>query len=667
MRPIGRQPDVAAPSPANVSESTPTVASMLEQQSRIHSASSARVEDILASLPGKPITSDTVAPPATTRSAVRSDFRDQLNVALSTCQSLEEAQAKAASVLQQLASYELIGWYSAGGDRIGQTACLKGLTGDFSALDEFPQHALTAVAESSSRSSTTATEQVAGHAQWAVATHVDGLPGQCLVGITQDALTAPQSQVLAAEVAAVCLSAWQAQQTAQQSQRDAKHVAALVELIGKVAACSTMSAAGQCLTQELKRYLNATNVALGLCEDGRPKCRLSAVSQSVKIDSFSESTRVTEAVLQESIARSAATIWPSRDNSNRHCLLSHEHFAAEENAVAVVSTPLRNASGQLVGAILATFDDNAPATDAQSFVFASERALATSLDSITRSNRTPFSRVAAGLRRAFTTGIAKTVGIIAVLVIAAMLVPMDYRVTCESELQPVSRRFIAAPFDAPLEECLVDPGDVVEVDQVLALLDGRELRWELAGLRADLGKATKEHNTFLSEQKFGEAAIARHEIDRLQNQMSLLTDRTKNLEVRSPVAGVIVAGDLKDTEGVPLETGQSLFEVAPLDRMTVEIAIPEEDVRHVQPGMSIRLRLDALPSETVDATILQIHPRAELRDHENVFVAEAELTNADKRLRPGMRGSTKVSTGSRPLGWNLFHKPVVYVTGWLGW
>ena len=180
-------------------------------------------------------------------------------------------------------------------------------------------------------------------------------------------------------------------------------------------------------------------------------------------------------------------------------------------------------------------------------------------------------------------------------------------------------------------------------------------------------KPRKNHNAHLSEQKFGEAAIARHEIDRLRNQSGLLEDRTKNLEIRSPVAGVIVAGDLKDTEGVPLEAGQSLFEVAPLDRMVVEVAIPEEDIRHIQPGMSIRLRLDAMPSETIEATIQRIHPRAELRDHENVFIAEAELPNSERQLRPGMRGSAKVSTGSRTLGWNLFHKPIAHMAGWLGW
>jgi hypothetical protein len=32
-----------------------------------------------------------------------------------------------------------------------------------------------------------------------------------------------------------------------------------------------------------------------------------------------------------------------------------------------------------------------------------------------------------------------------------------------------------------------------------------------------------------------------------------------------------------------------------------------------------------------------------------------------------MKGTAKVSTGARAIGWNLFHKPVAHITGWLGW
>ena len=248
-----------------------------------------------------------------------------------------------------------------------------------------------------------------------------------------------------------------------------------------------------------------------------------------------------------------------------------------------------------------------------------------------------------------------------------MMIPAHYKISCRIELQPIERRYVAAPFAGPLEKCLVEPGDLVEADQLLARMDAREIRWELAGVRADLHKATKERNTHLSSHDFGDAAIARHEVERLKLRTELLQHRDSNLEIRSPISGMIVSGDHREAEGVPMDQGQTLFEVAPLERMVVQVSIPEEDIRHAASGMTIRIQLDAIPEQIFEATIRRIHPRSEVLDNENVFIAEAELMNAEMLLRPGMRGTAKVIGERRPLGWNCFHKPVAHVLGWLGW
>lgn len=126
-------------------------------------------------------------------------------------------------------------------------------------------------------------------------------------------------------------------------------------------------------------------------------------------------------------------------------------------------------------------------------------------------------------------------------------------------MQLVARRFVAAPFNGPLLKCLVEPGDVVQKNDLLAVLDGREIRWELAEVQANLHEATKERNTHMSSHEFGDAAIALHEIQRLQQRSELLTHRDSSLEVRSPADGVVVSGDHREAEGVPLETGQTLL------------------------------------------------------------------------------------------------------------
>ena len=43
----------------------------------------------------------------------------------------------------------------------------------------------------------------------------------------------------------------------------------------------------------------------------------------------------------------------------------------------------------------------------------------------------------------------------------AMLYPARYKISAELELQPVQHRFVAVPFDGPLQQSYVRPGDLV--------------------------------------------------------------------------------------------------------------------------------------------------------------------------------------------------------------
>jgi multidrug efflux pump subunit AcrA (membrane-fusion protein) len=130
---------------------------------------------------------------------------------------------------------------------------------------------------------------------------------------------------------------------------------------------------------------------------------------------------------------------------------------------------------------------------------------------------------------------------------------------------------------------------------------------------------------------------------------------------------VVISGDLRKAEGAPLSTGQTLFEIAPLEEMVLEIGIPEEDISHVQVGQTVQATLNALADRTWTGTIERIHPRSELVDQDYVFVAEVKFSNEHGLLRPGMKGRAKVITAPQMLGWNLFHKAWDQGRLWLGW
>jgi RND family efflux transporter MFP subunit len=255
----------------------------------------------------------------------------------------------------------------------------------------------------------------------------------------------------------------------------------------------------------------------------------------------------------------------------------------------------------------------------------------------------------------------------AALGLGALWLPVVHRVDCQCRLEPVLRRYIAAPYEGVLEKALVQPGDLVAADDVLAQLDGREIRWELAGLRADRDQAAKKRDTALAAQRFAEAQLAKLEMDRLEQKIRVLEHRQEHLAVKCPLEGIVISGDLERTQGAPVTLGQRLFEVAPLDEMVVEVAVPQDEIAYVARGMEVTVRLDAYPHEPLRGTIHQIRPRAQVLDEQNVFVAEVSIDNTDRRLRPGMTGRVHIEAGRRSLGWVWLHKPwesLLRLGGW---
>jgi multidrug resistance efflux pump len=218
-----------------------------------------------------------------------------------------------------------------------------------------------------------------------------------------------------------------------------------------------------------------------------------------------------------------------------------------------------------------------------------------------------------------------------------------------------------------LERALVASGDVVSQGQTLARMDGREVRCELATLYADRAAATKKRDAAMAAHDAAEMQMARLDIERLDLQINVLERRAEHLEIKAAIGGIVILGDLERAEGAPLTVGQNLFEIAPLDKMVVELAVPEDDVAYVGPQSQVRFRLDAYPGRRWEGAVEKIHPRAEQQEGRQVFVAEFDLDNGDQRLKPGMSGRARITSRLRPLFWVLFHKAWERAVIFLGW
>ena len=342
----------------------------------------------------------------------------------------------------------------------------------------------------------------------------------------------------------------------------------------------------------------------------------------------------------------------------RFCHLTSSH--------AGMCVPLELSDNRCVCLVLAAPDGDGFARQSNA-IQSNATSIGNQLRLIDRSQRGALSISLQWFSARLRNNMTRTVGIVCCVLALLMLVPAPYVLRCDTQLQPGERRFVAAPFDSVLKRCSVKDGDIVEQGDLLAELDGRQLRLELAGLEADLQRQEKKRDSAIASNDYSDSQIASLEIKRLTAEIQIAHRRLENLEIRAPIAGVIISGDLSEMEGAPLETGQSMFEIGPLDCMQVEVEIPEEEVRYVQAGQPVKIMLDAFPFESWNGTLLHIHTRSELRQDKSVFIGEVELDNRSDMLRPGMQGRCRIRTDWHPLGWNLFHRPMENVRGWLIW
>ncbi len=471
----------------------------------------------------------------------------------------------------------------------------------------------------------------------------------------------------ALQLAASHLTLFDILKSERRERLEAKQSADLLVLLRKLDVCDDWDKTSFVLVNELQKQFGCEQVALGIPDGEKANCRVVAVSGVSALDPRSNFAEQVAMAMNEAILRRKITVVDRDATSEEEATLAHQELLRTTRCRRIVSTPMFGDNRQPLG-VFVQWDNKCETEFIQTLAFArlSQSVLDGRLQMIRRTTVHPFRKFIHKLTHAETRkkvlGVTIALGIFA----SVMAMPMEYRVSCDCQLEPVLRRFVASPYDGTLEESLVEAGDVVRAGQTLARMDGRELHWELSGYEADYKSEQKKRDAASARDDVAIAQQSDLEMQRLSLKMDLLRHRLENLEIKSPIDGVVIEGDLKKAEGIPLTIGQTLFEIGPLDQMIVELAVPEREILHVEPGMSVEITLDADQSNTETGTLLRITPRSEIRASESVFVAELALSNVDGKYRPGMKGSAMISGHRHPLGWNWFHHAWESFAVWIG-
>jgi Cu(I)/Ag(I) efflux system membrane fusion protein len=110
------------------------------------------------------------------------------------------------------------------------------------------------------------------------------------------------------------------------------------------------------------------------------------------------------------------------------------------------------------------------------------------------------------------------------------------------------------------------------------------------------------------------------------------------IEVRSPVRGYVAQKNA--IQGLYIERGTRLFDLADLSKVWVFIEVFEQDASRIRTKQSASLQLAAYPGETFRGKVQFIYPTLDVATR--TLRARVEFGNSALRLRPGMFGDVTI-------------------------
>ncbi len=195
----------------------------------------------------------------------------------------------------------------------------------------------------------------------------------------------------------------------------------------------------------------------------------------------------------------------------------------------------------------------------------------------------------------------------------------------------------------------VDKGEMVKAGQILATLEVPELQADIAQSKAEataaqievkrLHEARAKSPDLTLPQTVDDAeaklAIAKAHLERSETQLQFAT-------LKAPFDGIITAR-YADAGALAIANTTRLLEITDMATVRLQIPVTELESGLVAVDKPVKVQIDALGASTppVEAAISRI--AYALDPATRTMLAEADLKNADLKLRPGMYAMTRIA------------------------
>ena len=120
-------------------------------------------------------------------------------------------------------------------------------------------------------------------------------------------------------------------------------------------------------------------------------------------------------------------------------------------------------------------------------------------------------------------------------------------------------------------------------------------------------------------------------------RLAALRKAVADTTIIAPFDGIIAEKHVTVGEQVmpnPLSGGAKVATLVRMDPVRLSLTVPQQNVQNIQPGQKVKFRVDSFPQEVFTADVVRISPI--VTTDTRSLVIEAQATNADGRLRPGL-------------------------------
>ncbi len=440
--------------------------------------------------------------------------------------------------------------------------------------------------------------------------------------------------------------------------------------MSRAVTCDSAEEFAFAITNELRNKLGCEQVALGWVT--RQHVRILSISGLDQVNRRSPGVASLRSAMEECLDSRQAIVhprqrdWAEQTSGAEFALHRQWHSAARGDAVA--SIPLR--LGDRIVAILSlrSRSERAFGPDQMEEIRSRTEPLMPGLALLMQARRSVPRHVWESSKSAIEGLVApgrwgRKVGVflLALGSLELLFGSMAYELSVPCVVAPAHVRHIHAPFEGVLRDAHAVQGDRVRQGQVLCEFDHRELDQQKTELTAQAQVLEHERDRAMAAGAPVEAQLALANQELVRAKLEIVNSRIERALIRAPFDGVVVWGDLRKSVGAVLQLGDPLFQVAPRDRWTVEIEVPQHAVEHVAPGLSGEFVAIADPTQAMSLALSRLRSGAELRRGSNVYVAEAEMTTDSPWVKSGMEGVARIQVGERRILWVLTHRFVDYL------